>query len=205
MKFNFGHVSNAFLGFAIVSILAVGALSFTLNTTGEDYTIDAAASSIKWKGYKVTGSHNGVVSVKSGTLTFDKDVLTGGSFVIDMTTIDVQDLKGGGKKKLEGHLNSPDFFSTKKYPTAKFVITKAIPYGGNYKIVGNLTIKDTTKEIKFIASVAKANSAIAASAKVTIDRSDFNVRYGSGSFFDNLGDKTIYDEFDLEINLLTDK
>ncbi|HNM27932.1 MAG TPA: YceI family protein, partial [Saprospiraceae bacterium] len=106
-----------------------------------------------------------------------------------------------------GHLKSDDFFGVAGHPTSKFVITRAIPQDskGNYKIIGNLTIKETTKEVKFLANVAEAAGTVTASGKITVDRSEYNVRYGSGSFFDGLGDKTIYDEFDLQVNLVAKK
>ncbi len=172
-----------------------------------NYKADTTASTIIWTGYKVTGKHTGTVKVKNGDLTVTDGKLTGGSFEIDMTSIKDTDMEGGGADKLVGHLKSPDFFGTEKYPTSKFVITRAIPTDtkGNYKIVGNLTIKETTKEIKFNATVTEAGDQITASGKIVVDRSDFDVRYGSGSFFDGLGDKTIYDEFDLQVNLVGKK
>ena len=122
-----------------------------------------------------------------------------------MTTIACTDLEGEWKEKLEGHLKSDDFFGVNNFPVAKFEITKVAAKGtpGDYKITGNLTIKETTKEIKFYANVSQDGGKNVAKADIKIDRSEFNVRYGSGSFFDNLGDKTIYDEFDLSIVLHT--
>ncbi len=145
--------------------------------------------------------------MKSGDLEFNGDQLTGGSFAIDMTSITVTDLTGEYKGKLEGHLKSKDFFGVEKHPTATFEITRVIPKGtpGDYKVIGNMTIKNITKEIKFFANVKNVNGQKVATADLTIDRSDFDVRYGSGSFFDNLGDKTIYDEFDLSVELVAGK
>ena len=189
--------------FAILAFSGVAMANDPVKGEKETVSIDTEASQIIWKGYKVTGSHTGTIKVKQGMLKFEEGVLTGGAFEIDMQTIACTDLKGGGAAKLEGHLKSDDFFGVANFPTARFEITRAISRGtdGSYKIIGNLTIKETTKEIKFNADV-KDNGA---AAKISIDRSDFNVRYGSGSFFDNLGDKTIYDEFELEINLVTSK
>ena len=189
-----------------IALVAIATLSFTLSKA-TTYKVNTSESTIGWKGYKVTGSHNGKVNIKSGTLKMDDGRLQGATFEIDMTSIKVEDLKGGGAKKLEGHLNSDDFFGVKTYPTAKLVITKVIPYGtsGDYKLVGNLTIKKTTKEIKFKAKVTETDGKVTATSDITIDRSDFDVRYGSGSFLDGLGDKTIYDEFDLTINLIANK
>lgn len=173
----------------------------------DTYNVDTASSTVVWKGYKVTGSHTGTVKIKNGSLTWDAGKLTGGSFEIDMTSITCTDLDGEYAGKLVGHLKSDDFFGATKYPTAKLVITKAIPQDtkGNYKLVGNLTIKETTKEIKFMAAVTESSGTITASGKITIDRSEYNVKYGSGSFFDGLGDKTIYDEFDLQVSLVAKK
>ncbi len=175
------------------------------NTT--NYNVDVASSSIAWTGYKVTGKHTGYVKVKNGNLTWTDGKLTGGTFDIDMNSITCTDLEGEYAGKLVGHLKSDDFFGTAKYPTSKFVITKAIPQDtkGNYKIVGNLTIKEKTNEVKFQAAVNESNGTINATGKITIDRSEYDVKFGSGSFFDNLGDKTIYDEFDLQVSLVAKK
>lgn len=188
----------------ILPLLAILAMSAAnLNT----YNVDVTASNIIWNGYKVTGQHSGTVKLKNGNLTFNNNQLNGGSFEIDMNSITCTDLDAEYGGKLVGHLKSDDFFGVAKYPTAKFVITRAIPQDtkGNYKIVGNLTIKQTTKEIKFAANLSESNGKVTATGKITIDRSEYDVRFGSGSFFDNLGDKTIYDEFDLNVTLVAKK
>ncbi|MCC6412397.1 MAG: YceI family protein [Saprospiraceae bacterium] len=169
--------------------------------------VDLASSTIVWKAYKVTGEHTGYVKMKSGKLDYSGGKLTGGEFVIDMNSIKCTDLEGEYAGKLEGHLKSDDFFGVATYPTAKYVITKAIPTDskGNYKIVGNLTIKETTKEVKFNANVTESGNTVKATGNLKIDRSEYNVKYGSGSFFDGLGDKTIYDEFDLAVTLVSKK
>jgi len=127
--------------------------------------------------------------------------------VVDMTSINCTDLQPGkGKEKLEGHLKSADFFGVEKFPTARFDITKVVSRGtaGDYRVSGNLRIKESTKSIKFNAVVKKDAKSSVATAAIKIDRTDFDVRYGSGSFFDNLGDKTIYDEFDLNLSLVVE-
>ena len=170
------------------------------------YTIDSEASKVAWVGKKVTGQHNGTINLKSGNFTFEDGTLVGGVFTIDMTSLICEDLEGEYKGKLEGHLKSDDFFGVEKFPTATFIISKAVPQGpGKYKVVGNLTIKETTEEIQFVANVDEKDGQVSGAADLTIDRSKFDVRYGSGSFFDNLGDKTIYDDFDLTINLVAKK
>ncbi|HRD06497.1 MAG: YceI family protein [Saprospiraceae bacterium] len=181
------------LSFLAIAFLAVNAIA------GNGKPVNVSASKVNWKAYKVTGSHEGYVNVKSGSLEFNGDAFTGGKFVIDMTSINATDVSGKAKENLDGHLKSEDFFGVAKFPEAKLDITRVISKGkpGEYKVVANLTIKNTTKEIKFDAMVANGK----ATASIKLDRTDFDVRYGSGSFFDNLGDKTIYDEFDLTVSL----
>jgi polyisoprenoid-binding protein YceI len=172
--------------------------------TKDTYVADVTSSEIIWKGYKVTGQHDGTVELKNGTLIFEDNVLVGGEFAIDMTTIKNKDMAGGGgAAKLEGHLKSDDFFSVDKHPTANFKITKVIPYGtaGSYRVAGDLTIKGITKPVKFMANVTNTGGVMTATADITIDRSEYDVRYGSGSFFDNLGDKALHDDFDLNVKL----
>lgn len=190
--------------FALIAAVAgFGLFSFsstaTLPTAGHD--------TIVWHGHKVTGTHTGTITVKNSDFKMENGALTGGSFMIDMTSINCTDLGAGqGKEKLEGHLKSGDFFGTEDHPSASFNITNVVNRGmaGDYKIVGDLTIKDITKEIKFNAKIADLDGVPTAQADISIDRSDFGVKYGSGSFFDNLGDKTIYDEFDISIALPVD-
>ena len=169
--------------------------------------VDTSASTVTWKGYKVTGSHEGTIDLQRGDLNFSNGVLTGGSFTIDMSTIAATDITGEYAQKLEGHLKSPDFFGVEKFPTAKFIITNVASRGtaGEYRVTGDLTIKETTKQVKFNAVVTEEMGKYVATADLKLDRTEFDVRYGSGSFFDNLGDKTIYDEFDLGIRLVTKK
>jgi len=191
---------------AALAILAFVSFSFKTIEIAT-YGIDLEESVIVWKARKVTGAHEGTVALKSGDLEFTDGVLTGGMFEIDMQTVDCTDLQGEWKDKLVGHLKSDDFFGVNNYPTAKFVISKVISRGkpGEYKVIGDLTIKETTKEIKFNAMIEDGGESKTGTANITIDRSDYDIRYGSGSFFDNLGDKTIYDEFDLEISLVVSK
>lgn len=190
---------------ALFLALAVGFAAFTAPV--ESFQVDVKNSVIEWKGYKVTGKHNGTILIKNGNLDFEGDQLVGGSFEIDMPSITVLDLEGNWKEKLEGHLKSDDFFGVEAFPVATFKITQVISRGtpGDYKVVGDLTIKGITKEIKFLTNLQEEGDKVKATADVQIDRSEFNVRYGSGSFFDNLGDNTIYDEFDLTINLVVNK
>jgi polyisoprenoid-binding protein YceI len=184
----------------LLSAMLFSLSAFAHNSNPIKKSVNIKESVIEWKGYKVTGSHTGTIAVKSGNFEFDENgMLNGGNFVIDMATIEVTDLKGNGAAKLKGHLTSTDFFGVENHPEASFNITNVISRGtpGQYKIIGNLTIKNITKEIKFNANIDES----AATAEIVIDRSEYDIRYGSGSFFDNLGDKTIYDEFELAISL----
>lgn len=184
----------------LFAALAFAAFSFKAVST---YKVDTAASNIAWTGEKVTGKHTGNVKVKEGSLTMDNGKLTGGTFTIDMTSITCTDLGADMAGKLVGHLKSADFFGVDNHPTSKFVITRAIPQDtkGNYKIIGDLTIKEKTNSVVFKANVAENAGTITATGDITVDRSLYDVRFGSGSFFENLGDKTIYDEFFLKVSL----
>ncbi len=182
--------------------LIIGMSFFITNPTHvTTKKVDVAESVVTWKGQKVTGSHEGTIKIKEGQLEYDHDVLKGGMFTIDMTSIACTDLKPGGAEKLVGHLNSDDFFGIATYPTATFKITKVVKgdTAGDYTITGDLTIKEKTNPITFNAT-AGGN---VANATLKVDRTKYDIKYGSGSFFDNLGDKTIYDDFDLTINLVT--
>lgn len=186
----------------LFAMLAV-AVAFSFTVAEITYKVNPEESQLKWVGRKVTGEHFGTINLKSGSLEVQDGILKGGNFVIDMPTLVSNDLEGEYKGKLEGHLKSDDFFGVEKYPEAKFVITKATKKNANqYEITGDLTIKDKTNSISFPAEVVIAGDKVYATANITVDRSKYDVRYGSGSFFDNLGDKTIYDNFDLQVKLV---
>lgn len=178
----------------IASVIVLATVAFT-NTKKE---VKTSESTITWTGEKVTGSHEGTINLESGYLMMENEKITGGEFVMDMTSIKVTDLTGENAQKLEGHLKSEDFFGIEKNPKAKLVITSAASKGnGKYGIVGDLTIKNETHPITFDLKM----DGDTATTQLSIDRTKYNVRYGSGSFFDNLGDKTIYDNFDLDVTL----
>jgi len=178
----------------LVLVMAMTTVAFT---TISEKNVDLKLSKVTWKGYKVTGQHEGTINLKEGKLIFADNKLVSGNFIIDMTTLGSTDLEGEWKGKLDGHLKSDDFFGVEKHPTANFVITKVENNGTNYIVTGNLTIKNITNPITFDMTVNE-NSA---SAFLKIDRSKFDVRFGSPSFFNDLQDKAIYDEFDLNVNL----
>ena len=168
------------------------------------YNVDTKSSTVQWKGEKVTGEHIGAVKLDNGSLEVSNGTITGGSFEIDMASITNDDLQGEYRDKLVNHLKSDDFFGVEKYPKARFEITRVESQGNDqYKVFGNLTIKATTQEIEFPATIKADGDALTASAQITVDRSAYDVRYGSSSFFDNLGDKVIYDDFLLDVTLVT--
>ncbi len=182
------------------------AAAFGLNFTGpiNKATVDTQKSTVTWKAYKVTGSHEGFLSLNQGNLEMEDGTLVGGQFTLDMTSITVTDLEGEYKGKLEGHLHSEDFFNTAKFQVATLQITNVASRGivGDYKVTADLTIKGITKAIKFNTKIAEIDGEQIATADLIVDRTDFDVRYGSGTFFSNLGDKTIYDEFEISVRLV---
>lgn len=167
------------------------------------------SSTLKWTGKKLTGEHYGTVQVASGNLIVEEGQLTGGSFTMNMTTIVVEDLTDPGyNKDLTDHLNSPDFFDTANHPEAKFDITgvKALAtadaVGNTHTISGNLTIKGITNGIKFPATVNMTDGKVSAKAGFAIDRTLWDIKFKSGKFFPELGDKAISDEIGIQLELL---
>jgi polyisoprenoid-binding protein YceI len=190
-------MKHKFLKSTLSLIIAFAAMSFT-NGDADKKVVNVEKSKVTWKGYKVTGEHEGTIALKEGFLTYEGTKLTGGEFVIDMTTISSTDLEGEWKEKLDGHLKADDFFGVANHPTAKLVITKVEPgNNGAYMITGDFTIKGVTVPSSFELS-ADDNSA---TASIKLDRTKYGLKYGSGSFFDNLGDKAINDDFDVNVNL----
>ena len=160
---------------------------------------DTRQSTLNWLGEKVLGQHTGTIMLREGWLTWDNNRILSGEFIIDMTTIKDDD----SNAKLEGHLRSDDFFGVDKFQTSKLVITGSDPFDkGTAFVRGNLTIKGITNPLEFRVTVQQKEEGLWFFANIIVDRSKYNVRYGSGSFFDNLGDKTIYDEFKVKVNLL---
>tara|TARA_R110002072_G_scaffold2867_2_gene22322 strand:- start:720 stop:1289 length:570 start_codon:yes stop_codon:yes gene_type:complete len=185
--------TNIFKGIG-ASVLILSTVAFTKPMEKE---MTVKESAINWKGKKITGSHYGSINLKEGSMTLEGEQIVSGKFVIDMTSIVVEDLKGDSKGKLEGHLKSDDFFGVANHPTSTLVIKSGNKTAEGYYINGDITIKGTTEPIAFLLKM-DGNTA---TASLKIDRTKFNVRYGSGSFFDNLGDNTIYDDFELDVTL----
>ena len=210
-------------------ILVVGSMTSCKNTSGEKaevtnagevaeavgktFNVDTNASKVMWEGTKPTGSHTGTVDVQSGEVAVKDGKVTGGKFVLDMNTITNLDLEGDYKAGLESHLKGTaeeekmdHFFNVNKYPTATFEITKTTGLANdaeaNTLVYGNLTMKDVTKQIQFKANIKADDNMVSVSApQFTIDRTKWNVTYGSKSLFDDLKDNFVNDEIGLKIEL----
>ena len=164
----------------------------------KNFEIVSNHSNIDWIGRKVTGAHNGTIPVKNGTLTLTGNKLTGGKFIIDTTAITILDVTDAATNaQFAGHLASDDFFSSEKFPEAVFEITTV----NGTEVEGNLTIKDITHPIGFIADINVNEDTITASGKIVVDRTKYNMKFRSGNFFENLGDTLIYNDFDLNVTI----
>lgn len=174
-------------------------LLISLSISAQSRKINISKSTIVWTGKKITGEHSGSLQFKEGSLTYSKKKLTKGSFTVDMTTLNNTDQSGKDKAQLEGHLKSKDFFSIEEFKEAKLVFkTIKLIAKGTYSIVADMTIKGKTNPIVFDLTFKGKN----ASTTLVIDRTKYDIQYGSGSFFSDLGDRTIYDEFELKVNLI---
>ena len=183
-----------------------------VSNLGGTYAIDAQNSQIRWWGSKPTGVHNGTVPVSSGAITVADGNITGGTIEIDMNNITVLDLEGENKMKLEAHLKGKDpgkendFFNVDKYPKATYVVNSASRLendpDGTHMINGTLTIKDISKPVNFKANVTITNEKLTAETpEFSIDRTEYDIRFKSRKFFNNLQDDFVNDEFKLKISL----
>ena len=190
-----------------LSVIAIGFSAFTGKEKKSVLSVNVPESKVVWLGKKVTGEHTGTINIASGDLKFSDNTLSGGSFEIDMSSIENSDIENEEyKQKLVGHLKSDDFFGVEKYPISTLVIKNVeVKSANKYHVKGEITIKGITKSIEFPVEVSLVGSKATASATITIDRSEFDVKYGSGSFFDGLGDKMIYDDFTLNVTLVANK
>ncbi|ACU62020.1 YceI family protein [Chitinophaga pinensis] len=164
----------------------------------QTFHIINAQSNIDWVGKKVTGAHNGTIAIKEGQLSVSGNQLTGGTFVVDTTSIKILDIADlATNAQFLGHLVSDDFFSTQQYPEATLVIRSV---SGTH-INGDLTIKGITHPVSFDAAITVNGTQLSASGKIIIDRTKYDMRFRSGNFFKDLGDTLIYNDFELSITL----
>ena len=182
----------------------LSAITLIFSTFGlsqaQNLTASLEQSNIRWYGEELTGkTHFGDLSFKDAHIEVQDGIITGGNFVVNMTSLSVKDLSGGGKARLEGHLKSDDFFSVEKHPEATLKITqKAKVKDGVQTLFGKLTIKGIEHPVEFTMNLGENNTALAG---LTFNRSKYNVRFRSGSFFENLGDKLILDDIRMEVSL----
>lgn len=176
------------------------------------YKLQPQLSTLGWEGKAVTHGHNGTMQFSNGELLVKGDAVVGGTVTVDMKTLKVTDIKDAESQgKFVGHMTSEDFFGVEKNPTATFKIVSVTPIKGaakdanNATIAGDMTIKGVTQRITFPAKVGVKDGVAAASGKVTIDRTKYGLKYGSKTFFDSIGDKAIYDNFDLSFNVIAKK
>ncbi len=212
-----------------IALLGLGLLFFVsckkeaeVETTTEPTVVETgingtfavdSTSTVAWIGSKPAGKHNGKITVKNGEFTVENGKITQGKFTIDMNSITVEDLTGDEKTSLEGHLkgtSKPEaadhFFNVAKYPEASFTVTGFMNEGGSDMVEGDLTIKDKTNKVKFPVSIVEENGVIAlTSPEFKINRTLWDIKYGSKSFFDDLGDKFIDDEIALQISIKANK
>ncbi|MAV14177.1 MAG: lipid-binding protein [Flavobacteriaceae bacterium] len=193
--------------------LIVAITTFACNTTTEkeekksdvavqdtSLSFNLENSNIKWTGTELTSkTHYGSLKLTQADLVIVDSKITSGEFSVDMTSLSVEDLEGKSKERLEGHLSSNDFFSIEKFQTASLKILDSNSFeNGSFKVNGELTIKDITRPIEFtIIKIGEDNY----NAHLTFDRSKYDVKFRSGTFFENLGDKLILDDIDLDVNL----
>ena len=189
---------------AILSVITLFAMATEPHV--DHVRVNTENSTVKWKGSKISSSHEGTVNILKGNLNIDHGTLVAGQFSIDMQSLATTDMSEEYNKKLDGHLKNEDFFNVSEFPTASITITNAVRGSGNYyKIIANLTIKGITHPISFAADVSINGKNFLATAKIKIDRTKWDIKYNSGNYFKDLGDKLILDEIEFDIFLLSVK
>jgi polyisoprenoid-binding protein YceI len=193
---------------SFVAVAAITAFAFTTPYAKHEktYVVDTKKTTATWLGTKITGKHNGNLNIANGAITSDGKNITGGTVEFDMTSITNVDLTNKEyNDKLIGHLKSDDFFGVAKYPTAKFEITKVTLKSGNdYDVTGKLTIKGITNEITFPAIIKFDEKVMVTIAKIIVNRTKFDIKYGSATFIENIGDKALSDDFELNVNVVAE-
>ena len=189
-------------------VLSIGTLfAFATKPHIDNVRVNAESSTVKWIGSKVASSHEGNVNIEKGSLSIDHGTLVGGEIAINMNSISCSDIDSREKNKyLVTHLKGEDFFNTEAFPLTIIKITRAVKGKGNmYKIIADLTIKGITHPVTFPAKVEINGKNFLAKANIKIDRTKWDIQYGSGSFFKDLGDKLILDEIEFDISLVSAK
>ena len=192
--------------FFTIALAVITTFSFATKLHIDNVSVNTKNSTIKWIGSKISENHEGSINIDKGMLMIDHGKLVGGQFSINMQSIATTDMSDKMNKKLDGHLKNEDFFNVEQFPLATIILTKVIKGDGNsYKIVADLTIKGITHPVNFAADIIINGINVSATANIKIDRTKWDIKYGSGSFFENLGDKIILDEIVLDVFLLSVK
>ena len=192
--------------FFTIALAVITTFSFATKPHIDNVIVNTKNSTIKWIGSKISENHEGSINIDKGMLMIDHGKLVGGQFSINMQSIATTDMSDKMNKKLDGHLKNEDFFNVEQFPLATIILTKVIKGDGNsYKIVADLTIKGITHPVNFAADIIINGINVSATANIKIDRTKWDIKYGSGSFFENLGDKVILDEIVLDVFLLSVK
>ena len=168
-----------------------------------EYKVNQNTSLLTWIGKKVSSGHNGTIMLKDGYLNVRPDGSIDGKFNIDMNSISVSDLQGRGKASLERHLKNEDFFSVDDFPFSyiEFRSNKSHIINNQVDLMASLTIKNITHPLKFTAKIIEVSPKLKINADLVFDRSIYDVKYGSGKFFENLGDRLILDEIPIGVDL----
>lgn len=189
------------IGFITVFTIVITVTAGNVVSKKKSFEVDTKDSKVYWTGKKVTGEHTGYLSLGSGEVFVDAGKVVGAHIIIDLNSMECTDLEGEWKDKLIGHLKSDDFFSVDKFPNSSFKIT-SIGGDGDQVVKGDLTIKGITHEISFPAKVTLKGDLVEASGTASIDRTKWDIKYGSGKFFSDLGDRMIRDEFEIRFDLV---
>ncbi len=186
--------------FGTIALAAI----FAVQAMATDYKVDTSESTVKWNGKKVTGEHYGKVKVEKGTLEVEDNRVQSGTIVMDMASLNVEDITNESmNSKLTGHLKSDDFFSVEKHPYAMLRLKDVVQKSGNeYTFTGDLTIKDITHPVTFDATMDVKNGKLTAAGEVEVDRTLYDIKFRSGRFFSDLGDNLIYDTFTLNFDVV---
>jgi len=181
------------------------ASSLSLHVGNEKYVvIDTKETVVAWTGSSVHGKHKGYAYISKGELMIENGQLMGGTVEVDMNTI--EDGSHRSDNNLINHLKGPDFFDVKKFPFSTIAITSVASINVEDKeITGNLTIKGISHPVTFPTKMEVVDGIVKANGKLVIDRTEWDVRYNSGKFYDNLADKTISDSIEFQVNIVAKK
>lgn len=181
-----------------------------LQLEDRSYQVDTNQSIIEWTGRNPTSIHFGSIKIAHGKVAVKDGIITG-SCDIDMNSITNQSLDGDEMQPvLIAHLKSDDFFLTKLFPLAKFMILRSTPIkepfltAPNHEINGTLELRGVKVKQNFMATVTKTpENNLAAEAHFDLDRTRWNIIYGSTRFFEHLGMHLVFDLISIQIRIVT--